>query len=47
MSTNKAKAISLLFLLIFSCSLTQCSGSKRVPKKCDGKKGVRTPMGVL
>tara|TARA_B100001996_G_C18513830_1_gene536537 strand:+ start:467 stop:607 length:141 start_codon:yes stop_codon:yes gene_type:complete len=40
----------LLYFLTFSLLvlvLNGCSVSKKVEKKCDGKKGIKTPMGIL
>tara|TARA_B100001758_G_scaffold185935_1_gene162732 strand:+ start:1713 stop:1844 length:132 start_codon:yes stop_codon:yes gene_type:complete len=37
----------LLYLSFLVLILNGCSVSKKVEKKCDGKKGVKTPMGIL
>lgn len=41
----KRSAITLMVLLLVL--LTSCAGSHGMVRKCDGRKGTRTPMGVM
>jgi hypothetical protein len=36
--------LGLVALLLF---LASCSASQKTPKKCNGKRGVNTPMGTM
>ena len=40
---KKIQLISLVALLITALALTSCGG----PKKCGGRKGIRTNMGLM
>lgn len=40
---KKTTIIGLIILFLGALALTSCGG----PKKCGGRKGVRTPMGLM
>lgn len=40
---KKATIIGLIILFLSALALTSCGG----PKKCGGRKGIRTPMGLM
>lgn len=41
---KKTTIIGLILLFIAAISITSCAGGA---KKCGGKRGIRTPMGVM
>ncbi len=41
----KIKTITIISLTILF--LMSCSATKKAPRKCDGKKGIRTNMGTM
>ncbi len=40
---KKTTIIGLIILFLSALALTSCGG----PKKCGGRKGIRTPMGLM
>jgi len=40
---KKITVIGLIILFLGALALTSCGG----PKKCGGRKGIRTPMGLM
>ena len=40
---KKITVIGLIILFLSALALTSCGG----PKKCGGRKGIRTPMGLM
>ena len=40
---KKTYLIGLIFLFLAALTLSSCGG----PKKCGGRKGIKTPMGLM